>query len=216
MSETTSQPQQTSTASRDDPIAMRLPDETWLEVLERLDYRWLKRVERVCKRMQRLVKDKRLDTLLFRQKPLRPLKTGDKVKLHPLLYDVYPLHLTPDKAMVYGEGERNVYDSAACDEYATQPACTSMMCDFLVTEVPIIIDDKGGVTVRQLFKAIGKFWTAKLAPWEVQAYGPWCKADPYKLNRRALLGDRNGFRGWTEPECAGDGWVEIAALGYES
>jgi len=37
------------------PLALRLPDEVWLLILVKLDYCALKRAQRICKKVQRLV-----------------------------------------------------------------------------------------------------------------------------------------------------------------
>ncbi|BGP18208.1 hypothetical protein JCM10213_007836 [Rhodosporidiobolus nylandii] len=219
MSETIDQPQQTSTASCDDPIAMRLPDETWLEVLEQLDYRGLKKVERVCKRMQRLVKDKHLDTLLFRQKPSKPLQRGDKVELHPLIGMVDAVFTSKEEApiLVYSDDvdTLNALGYQACDDFATQPACTSLKLDVLVGP-SFTAKNESGVSCRDVFEAVANFWESKPPRDLAEQAAIWEGCKPDQIGWHIMLGDHNGWRKWTLPKVRRDGSVQIQATGYDS
>ncbi|GAA5891700.1 hypothetical protein JCM8208_007373 [Rhodotorula glutinis] len=90
-----------SAASATEPIASRLPAETWIQILSSLDYRRLQRIRRVSKRFKRLVEDQKFDRKLFRRRPVGgELKPGKKVAIHPLLSSVDCVFLAVNCATV--------------------------------------------------------------------------------------------------------------------
>ncbi|GAA5853035.1 hypothetical protein JCM9279_003790 [Rhodotorula babjevae] len=90
-----------SASTGTEPIASRLPDETWIQILGPLDYRRLMRIRRVSKRFKRLVEDQKFDRKLFRRRPVGgELKPGKKVAIHPLPSSVDCVHLTVNYATV--------------------------------------------------------------------------------------------------------------------
>ncbi|BGP41881.1 hypothetical protein JCM10450v2_005952 [Rhodotorula kratochvilovae] len=116
------------------PTALAFPDES---------------LERTCKRLNKLTKDKSLDRVLFRAKAAKgKLPLGADIELHPMLEAI---------------SEEEVFDPytlAAIDEFATSPACSkihlSMLADFQVEDVKVI--QPGGVTARTLFHEMEAFW----------------------------------------------------------
>ncbi|GAA5886691.1 hypothetical protein JCM6882_005859 [Rhodosporidiobolus microsporus] len=201
------------TAPHDDPVLFRLPTELLLDVLSQLSYEELHQVERVCKKMQALVKDKHLDSLLFRQKPMRKLKKGEKVVLHPLMDLVNIVYTCSKDAPIrfYEDGVKdlNAFDYEACDEFVTQPACTLLYIDLRVGD--LAVENSAGLTVREVLKSIGTFWGQK--PDDT----PYWMSDEEARHwtYSSTLGDRNGWSGWYRTSVTYDGAVSIAADGYD-
>ncbi|GAA6002856.1 hypothetical protein JCM10207_001869 [Rhodosporidiobolus poonsookiae] len=176
-------------------LALNLPDELWGEILLYSDYGELKTLERVCKKLQKLTKDVKLDSILFRVKPTKKkLHQKQKINLHPLLHAVSPLELTTKEANIWIWGENgapdveiNAYDLNAADEFVTQPPCTEMYVDFWVGKRIGVSDRNGSSDAR-----------AEGLPWHGQV-----EEDRY-------------WKEWMWPKVLQGGAVELAVNGYDS
>ncbi|GAA5867445.1 hypothetical protein JCM8547_007507 [Rhodosporidiobolus lusitaniae] len=127
----------------------------------------LKRVRRVSEKMERLVKNKKLDAKLFRQKPLsRKLTEKDKIELHPFSNAVHctAVGWTRDRqgneklaAPIFCDIENaNGFDYAAVDEFATCPACKSVQLNLRIGVV--LVRSGTGVTMRDVLTEMAIFW----------------------------------------------------------
>ncbi|BGP41858.1 hypothetical protein JCM10449v2_005852 [Rhodotorula kratochvilovae] len=150
------------------PTALALPDEVWLLIADNLAYGSLKSLERTCKRLNKLTKDKSLDRVLFRTKAVKSkLAPGTHIELHPMLEAIECADINLSMRIFRRDDDDNTseqtfnpYSLAAVDEFATSPACSkihlSMLADFQVQDVRVI--RAGGVTVRTLFHEMEAFW----------------------------------------------------------
>ncbi|GAA6030194.1 hypothetical protein JCM8097_008981 [Rhodosporidiobolus ruineniae] len=180
----------------------RLPDELVLAVVASLDYLDLGRVGRTCKRMRELIKDPSLAANLFRQPPPKaPLDPGAEIKLHPALHLLDGVMRTPGYVTLLSrngdETGPNLFDCPPfLDEYATRPACTTLICFMCRSKYYLAIEDPGGVTVKQFLAELNEYWTG--VPIEL------CGKDR-KANRALMAGRhapvrelyRSGWPGWS-------------------
>ncbi|GAA5886669.1 hypothetical protein JCM6882_005850 [Rhodosporidiobolus microsporus] len=144
MSDPSSTASAAPTSPRDDPVLFRLPTELLLDVLSRLSHEDLRKVEQVSRRLYNLVKDKHLDSLLFRQKPLRKLKAGEDVEIHPLMHRVDFVYTWTDQARLLHLS--NVEDFDAFDYRVCDDSSRSRL------------KNNNDVTVREVLEAVGRFW----------------------------------------------------------
>ncbi|GAA5825354.1 hypothetical protein JCM11251_006948 [Rhodosporidiobolus azoricus] len=169
--------------------------ELLLDILLQLSYEDLLKVEQVSKRLQKLQKDKHFDSALFRQKPAKKLKKGDQIELHPLMHAVNFVYTRAQEApiLIY-EGdidELNAYSYKACDDFVTQPSCTSMRVDMYISR-DIRIKNKHGITNRQVFQAIAAFWSRKPLSWMCNSATDGAE----EITWADAVVERNGWTGW--------------------
>ncbi|GAA5886650.1 hypothetical protein JCM6882_005844 [Rhodosporidiobolus microsporus] len=209
-------------ASRDEPALFRLPAELLLDILSQLSYEQLHRVERVCKKLQTLVKDKSLDSLLFRQGvPQTPLPVGDTVELHPIIQLVEGIFWEPGKAVIKCWGGYDDEDleinaneyKQTIKEFATSPACTTMdLVLHVFGNIDLVIEDDKGITVEYFFERLSEFWCGKPLPAGVVDDRPyWQRSDA-----NDMLGDHRFWNGWDPAFVREDGEVQLDAMYYDS
>jgi hypothetical protein len=133
------------------------------------------------------------------------------------------INISTEKSYIYkyssvdDDGDYNAFDYTACDEFATQPACTTMNLSVNVGK-QVAVSDRNGIKVRRILKALAKFWGQK-PPKYVQVR---CASDygltktPDKVTWGMTLGDRCGWAGWLRPQVQKDGSVELEADGFDS
>ncbi|GAA5853046.1 hypothetical protein JCM9279_003793 [Rhodotorula babjevae] len=191
------------------PLALRLPDEVWLLILIKLDYCALKRAQRICKKVQRLIQDKSLDGKLFRLGPVddEP-KVGTSFELHPFLKRLDPtsdsgLRTVDPHFSTSSPSHSTTQSYPAMTDFATSPACTRLMIlvdrdracsDYESADSHVALERGDGVRVGQVFEALGK-WMAREAPgFAIQAIdAEWDESDI--VTNDMLLG-YYCFEGW--------------------
>ncbi|BGP43248.1 hypothetical protein JCM10449v2_007276 [Rhodotorula kratochvilovae] len=213
------------------PIALRLPDEMWIKILDRLSYNEIVRDQRICKKIHRLVQDKRFDGKLFRRGVGGKLKQGAKLKLHPIMDQVDCVRVTKDEVLIFcysassnGEGSKdfNGYDYPAAQAFVTSPACKSLEISMFEdwghgrTET-FVVKDAQGVKVEKALKAIARFWAEDVPPRmtaQVRRPGGWGKDE--KITRVHCLGDHSFFEGWHIPSVRKGETVYLEARSFGS
>ncbi|KPV71976.1 uncharacterized protein RHOBADRAFT_56119 [Rhodotorula graminis WP1] len=194
-----------STAPTSSPLVKpsrisQLPAELLLMILGQLDYFDLKRVRRVCKAFDTLVKDPKFDRVLFRQ-GVKPLKPGQKVALHPILDLVDCMWVTATTATLMDLANLNVYEVPACDEFATAPACAALVLNMFDTwygRGEQLVTSDVGLTVRDILHELAEYWET----------GP---------GAHSLVMEQGGhaFAGWRHPIVLKDGTVCLQACPFD-
>ncbi|BGP18191.1 hypothetical protein JCM10213_009035 [Rhodosporidiobolus nylandii] len=191
MSETTGQPQQPSTASLEEPALFHLHLELVIEVLSHLSYTELHSSGG---------SDKALDVILFRRPPPPTLEPGEDLDLYPILHAIdgvlyQPLVVPIRKWSHDGEDELNALDYPDKEDFASQPACTTMHV-FFEHPLGFTVERSSGVRVKDLLEKMSEYWTGV----------PVEKSEEAKQSGRPIwrdyhgandwLGDHNGWTGW--------------------
>lgn len=219
-----------------------LPDETLLNIFSRLPYTALLMVEGTSKKFESLLEvrfhspplprshrakddpllpssqDESLQKALFRVPPVKKKLTPAANKIltyHPLLDAVDCVSLDSKSAHIYNKGDGdnyNAYDYAACDEFATQPACDMMLLDVGIGKA-IPVSAKDGIKIRRILKALGKFWGTK-APNHIAQRARDCWPDG-EINYRKALGESCFWVGWESCLVGNDGTVTLTAKEFE-
>ncbi|GAA5891695.1 hypothetical protein JCM8208_007371 [Rhodotorula glutinis] len=222
-------------------LALRFSDEVWLRTFAQLEYYALNKVQRVCKKFQRLVQDKSLDSTLFRRGPVAgkagKLQLGMQFALHPHIASTHALERSRWLS-VAGEHLRNAakkgvdpgltpWNCPATHEFATSPACTrlkvSVAPDFYepllgreTKHTHTLVNKPDGVTVGDVFMALGAWFDAR-APkviTEEMDYGSITR-------KRSVLNDEMAencsWDGWEDPVVrAGEGKRPILSVYLEA
>ncbi|GAA6030200.1 hypothetical protein JCM8097_008984 [Rhodosporidiobolus ruineniae] len=192
----------------------RLPDELWLEVLGSLSYFDLKRTRSVCKRMDGWIKHPSLDKNLFRRGPSSTKLEGDTpLELHPVLHSFDGVMYEPGFATTMGNWDEDEINFFHCPlllkEYATQPACTEMLCFMMMDEFSFRVKSSSGITVGQFLTEMNEYWTGTSAEdWTTDREAN--NALHRKYAQVEWLVDKNGWTGWDEAWVRGDGIVQLS------
>ncbi|GAA5825351.1 hypothetical protein JCM11251_006947 [Rhodosporidiobolus azoricus] len=198
-------------------------DEIWTNLLAMMSYGGLRTMERVTKCIRKLIEGDKFDEILFRVQPTkRRLTKDDKLTIHPMLDAVDCVNITTTKARILSSDAEdeityfNAYEYPACDEFATQPACTQMIIDINMGK-SVSVADRNGIKNRRIFKALGMFWNKKapthLIRFAVEAMG----VKPEEAKMAHCLGDQRFFEGWQSATVqSSDGTVELKACCFAS
>ncbi|GAA5891698.1 hypothetical protein JCM8208_007372 [Rhodotorula glutinis] len=190
------------------PLALRLPDEVWLLILAKLEYRALKQAQRICKKVQRLIQ-------LFRLGPVDgEIHDGMSFVLHPLIKGVdthectkwiapVEVNIGSADAPYYVEYDGRKYPAAG--EFATSLACRCLEISLdpgrdvefgKKDDTHFVVEDYAGVRCDKVLEAIGK-WLSKKAPnyateewkWEYKHKGRF-------VSNEMVFANCDGFEGW--------------------
>lgn len=113
--------------------------------------------------------DKMLDPTPFRPGvEVEQLKAGQKIELHPMIYDIDFTYVILTRSKSPGarlevrdeDGEvtlGNAYSDPAVDELVTSPPCARLVVR-LQGDLAADIKNSHGVTVRELLDGVGHFW----------------------------------------------------------
>ncbi|ORY42720.1 hypothetical protein BCR35DRAFT_285467 [Leucosporidium creatinivorum] len=199
-----------------EPAALQLPDETWLEILAQggLDYKDLKCVSMVCRRLNKLEKDSSLDSILFRALPTTIIKKGASVKVHPVLEDAWMSVVESDFAILLDSErdiERNVYELECAMDFATSPASKCLIIDM---GKGLEIRREVGVTVWHVLKAVSKMWKEPAPKHMIRQKrfrrDPWDDdEEDGPITWAHLYEDCNTWTGWEKPKVRKDGEVTL-------
>ncbi|GAA5826524.1 hypothetical protein JCM5353_003038 [Sporobolomyces roseus] len=179
-----SSPQATPASLPKLPVALTLPDETWVQILLELDYCHLKKASRISKKLQRFIKGKEFESILFRTGP-SSLAISSNIVIHPLIKRTDCVFTRLEHAEIYGgRDEQGEYESyfpkdypTILDEFATRP--TSIRIDIEMEDAPVErlppLRNSTGITVRDFFEHLAKFWSTpaskRLAAHHAETYG---------------------------------------------
>ncbi|ORY42712.1 hypothetical protein BCR35DRAFT_336383 [Leucosporidium creatinivorum] len=214
-----------------EPAALKLPDETWIEILGQLGlgYRDLKCVARVCRRLYKLEKDSSLDARLFRTPPKRTIKNRSSVKLHPVLEATDMTSIRAEDGWLTRDhhAEHNVYELQCREEFATYP---STKCLIINMAKGLKIEEETGVTVEDVWRAVGNMWEEPAPKKMLRAKRfrddpPWEEHDRVTWWDLYAESERNSWTGWLKPQMnepaalklPDETWIEILGqlgLGY--
>ncbi|GAA5853047.1 hypothetical protein JCM9279_003794 [Rhodotorula babjevae] len=218
-------------------LSSRFSDEIWLRTFAQLEYYALKKVQRVCKKFQRLVQDKSLDGTLFRAGPVAgkdgKLKVGMHFALHPHIASTHALErsrwLSVAAEHLKKAAKKGVdpgltrWNYPATHEYATAPACTRLKvrvaAEFYgeaeTKHTHMLLNKADGVTVGDVFTALGT-WFDKPAPKDVLEL---CEYDSIARKRHVLndeIVENCEWDGWQDPVVkAGEGKRPILSVYLE-
>jgi len=101
-----------------------------------------------------------------------------------------------EASLVYGPSTSNVYELAACDEYATAPACEDVAINMFPdegSEYDYDVSNEDGVTVRDVLVAVADYWETVGADSTYMVHG------------------EHAFTGWRRPDVRADGVVCLTA-----
>ncbi|GAA5933909.1 hypothetical protein JCM3775_000321 [Rhodotorula graminis] len=169
------------------PLALRLPDELWLLILAEVDYCALKQAQMICKKVQRLIQDKRLDAQLFRLGPVDgKLEVGMSFELHPHVERLDPVARARWLLVLAKEARKRrpwrytPWSYPALDDYITSPACTRLKVRVAPTMLYgddenehtfVVLERRDGVTVFDVFKALGEWYDTRAPRYVTDAAG---------------------------------------------
>ncbi|BGP41837.1 hypothetical protein JCM10450v2_005904 [Rhodotorula kratochvilovae] len=208
-----------SCATRSSSKAVLLPDEVWLLIASNLEYGSLKSLERTCKRLNKLTKDKSLDRVLFRTKAAKcKSSTGASIALHPMLYAIEYADIRGSMQICRLDEDDEIeqtfdpYAIPAVDEFATSPACSkikvAILSEFKVKDVEVV--QAGGVTIRRLFHEMEAFWKNTANDTTCCLHGTnYGKGHTYLS---LWDGSSYGMEGkvWMEPKVGTDGAITLS------
>ncbi|ORY88340.1 hypothetical protein BCR35DRAFT_301877 [Leucosporidium creatinivorum] len=144
---------------------INLPSEVWLNVLSdsELEYFDLKRVQRVSKSFDRLIKTPFFDPLLFRSQPPSTPPDDDETELHPILFDLDILAMSPSYITIRTQRRQHVVQQLELSrtEMVTYPSTSRVwLKDFgsEALESSVHNPDGSGVTISQLLDAVVDLW----------------------------------------------------------
>lgn len=110
--------------------------------------------------------------------------------------------------------EYNAYDYPACDEFATEPACTMMLVNVHVGK-QVSVSDVKGIKVKRVLKALAKFWKQPPPKATRERFAAYVD-EGQDVTWRSTLLDHCGFAGWEGCEVMNDGTVELTAFPFDS
>ncbi|GAA5988706.1 hypothetical protein JCM5350_001983 [Sporobolomyces pararoseus] len=213
----------------DTPVALKLPDETWIQILKELEtYKQLKDAGRICKKLQNFIKGSDFDKALFRSPPpVKPLRKGGRTKLHPMLDVTQGIFGSLDDALIIAyESEKEEYfpkdyPSILENEFATSPASTEItfkFCEDAPSPTFKSLVNPSGVKVGEFLNHVAEYWSTPVTGNQRafdharEEYGVKNKKDVKYIH---CLGARNGWDCWFI-KAKGENCAEVRASDFDS
>ncbi|GAA5964613.1 hypothetical protein JCM3765_007641 [Sporobolomyces pararoseus] len=218
----------TTTATGSTPVALKLPDETWLQILKELEtYKQLKDAGRICRKMQNFIKGSDFDEALFRSPPpVKPLRKGGSIELHPILDLTEGIFDKLEDARIFAydvdkEYSPRDYPSILENEFATSPASTKINFKFCVHAPSRTFRARvnpSGVKVGEFLIHVAEYWST---PWTgSQSTLAYAMDECGIKNKKDVKyihcwGSRNGWDTWLI-SAQGKNCAEVRASDFDS